>query len=180
MDKARMPYKDALKLAESFIADVGEYCERIEIAGSLRRKKETIGDLEIVAIPKIVMGLDLFGGPGEPISLLEQQLSSYRKLKNGALYKQLELASINLDLFITTPEKWGVIYTIRTGSADFSNWLVTARQKGGGLPSNMRVQDGRLWYGGAALPTPEERDFFGFICLDWIAPEKRIEGTWKR
>jgi DNA polymerase/3'-5' exonuclease PolX len=156
-----------------------DYCERIEIAGSLRRMKPTIGDIEIVCIPKIVQGLDLFGGPGERINLLEEQTRGYHILKGGPKYKQIQLKSIKLDLFIATPETWGMIYVIRTGCADFTHWLVTPRQKGGALPSNMRAADGRLWMGNTALDTPEERDVFDTLRLEWIEPEQRTSGLWR-
>jgi DNA polymerase/3'-5' exonuclease PolX len=179
MDKQRLPYSRALEIAQGAVDDIGEYCERIEIAGSIRRKKDTIGDIEIVCIPRKVQGLDLFGGPGEEINLLEQKLREYHILKGGEKYKQIALASINMDVFICQPETWGMIYTIRTGSADFTHWLVTPRQKGGGMPSNMSAKDGRLWRNGAAVDTPEERDVFAAVGVQWIEPEKRIDGKWR-
>jgi DNA polymerase/3'-5' exonuclease PolX len=42
------------------------HCDRIEIAGSIRRQKADVGDIEIVAIPKTVTDGDLFGGAGRP------------------------------------------------------------------------------------------------------------------
>jgi DNA polymerase/3'-5' exonuclease PolX len=169
----KLPYTKALKLAQAFIRDIRDKCERIEIAGSLRRHKPEVGDIEIVCIPKIVQGRDLFGGPGAPQNLLEEYIGTYHLLKNGPKFKQIALASINIDLFITTPAQWGVIYTIRTGCAEFSHWLVTQRRNGGALPSNMRVNDGRIWIGDLLLETPAERDVFDAVGLHWIEPEDR-------
>ena len=47
-----MEYSKAILIAEKVKAELAPHCERIEIAGSLRRKKEFVGDIEIVAIPK--------------------------------------------------------------------------------------------------------------------------------
>lgn len=181
--KTSLPYAEALKIAAGVVEDLTPCCERIEIAGSLRRKKPEVGDIEIVCIAKFTpAGFDLLGEPCPGRSLLEEYVGSYQLGLNGPWQKKLILASIDVDLFITTPEKWGVIYTIRTGSSDFSKWLVTDRQHGGALPSHLVVKDGRLRfrYGGKEIDTPEETDFFKAINLRWIHPEQRTEGKWRR
>lgn len=179
-DKARLPYARALDIALGFVYDIGDDCERIEIAGSLRRRKETIGDIEVVCIPKYSpAGLDLFGDPCPARSLLEEYIGSYHLLKNGPNYKQIQLHSVNVDLFVTTPAQWGVIFTVRTGSSDFSHWLVTPRQQGGGCPGWLRVKDGRIVdKQGHPLETPEECDVFQALHVPWIEPEKRTDGRW--
>ncbi len=47
-----MLYEQALEIAERTKALLAPHCERIEIAGSIRRKKPHVKDIEIVAIPK--------------------------------------------------------------------------------------------------------------------------------
>jgi hypothetical protein len=84
-----------------------------------------------------------------------------------------------------------VIFTLRTGSADFSQWLVTDRQKGGGRMSCRTVNEGRVWRlvdgeGPFAIPTreametPEEKDVFEALGVDWVTVEKRDRGYWRR
>ena len=169
----------ATMLAGKVVDELAPVCERIEIAGSIRRKKPTIGDVEIVCIPKLVTATNLLG---ETISRREPDdiaarliVSGFQLLKNGDHFKQAQLlnGSVKFDVFITTPECWGVIFTIRTGSADFSHRLVTPRQQGGLLPSNLRVKDGRIWRGETALATPEESDVFDVLGMTWIEPEMR-------
>jgi DNA polymerase/3'-5' exonuclease PolX len=179
-DGKRMSYGFAHKLAEQMVDLLSPVCARIEIAGSLRRHKETVGDIEIVLIPKPT--LDLFGNEGfgawQITEYLEQD--GFILEKNGDYFKQAHLPfiasgeTVNFDIFLTTPEKWGVILTIRTGSADFSHRLVTPRNKGGLLPSNLRVKDGRIWNGDEALETPKEADVFNVIGLAWIEPKDRV------
>jgi DNA polymerase/3'-5' exonuclease PolX len=177
--KAKLPYPIALALAETVVIDLAPACDRIGIAGSIRRKKSEIGDIEIVCIPAIETGADLFGQPttvrSAPDSRLEEIAASrgWRRIKGGDLYRQYDIGPCVLDLFVTTPEKWGVIFTIRTGSADFSRWLVTPRREGGALPGYLKVKDGRLWAGGMPLATPDETDVFTRLELAWIPPEER-------
>lgn len=48
--KASLPYTQAHSLATKLIDRFATNCERIELAGSLRRRKPTVGDIEIIAI----------------------------------------------------------------------------------------------------------------------------------
>ncbi|MES1181962.1 MAG: hypothetical protein ABUL44_04115, partial [Flavobacterium sp.] len=47
-----MEYSKAKSIADKAILLLKEHCIRIEIAGSIRRKKSEVKDIEIVAIPK--------------------------------------------------------------------------------------------------------------------------------
>jgi len=172
-----MNYAEALHIAEKLKADLAPYCERIEIAGSVRRKKpENIKDIEIVCIPKSEPNLF---GESLPIVLYDGLLSlvfnwDAEIVKNGPKYKQFALPMTKLDLFITTPECWGVIFAIRTGPADYSKWLVTPRKWGGALPDRYMVRDGRVWDSDPeALDTPEEDDFFAALELEMPEPWER-------
>ncbi len=48
-----MKLDKALEIAERTKKLLAPYCERIEIAGSIRRKKPEVKDIELVAIPKL-------------------------------------------------------------------------------------------------------------------------------
>lgn len=181
----KMPYADALALAEHLAAQLRPGCERILIAGSIRRQKREIGDIEIVAQPLLTPMLDLFC---EPVAGLGQsgldaqlaQLGTGGYIKNGPRYKQFIFGGASVDLFIATHDTWGCIATIRTGSADFTHWLVTNRRQGGGCPSHLKFHDGRLMDGTTALDTSEERLLFECLEQPWIEPVDRIDGRWKR
>lgn len=180
----KMPYDYAIGLAEHLVLKLRPGCERILIAGSLRRHKAEIGDIEIVAMPKLETTLDLFG---MPIAGLERsglddclaQLSTEGYTKNGPKYKQFIYEGVSVDLFIASAQTWGCVATIRTGSADFTHWLVTPRRSGGGCPSHIKFSEGRLLSGGAHHPTPEEVDVFAALETPWIEPTDRIDGRWR-
>lgn len=177
--KSKIALSEAQKLSNEIIKKLALDCERIEAAGSVRRLKPEVGDLEIVCIPK--RETNLFGEPGASLlnyRLIELIQSGYLLSAgaDGDKYKKFYLApsGVQLDLFITTPEQWGVIFTIRTGSRDFSHRLVTSQSQGGMLPGGFKVGGGRLWWWDALISTPEEIDFFDAIGLDWIDPKARI------
>src|SRR3990172_8017793 len=132
-----MEFMQAREIAERLAAELSPGCERIAVAGSVRRGKPDVKDLEIVAVPKIVIVADLFGNPTNAYSMLDAELIrlGLHQLKGGEKYKQFLLPEgINLDLFITSREQWGWIFVLRTGHRDFNKWLVTPRRHGGALP----------------------------------------------
>ncbi|NIN36317.1 MAG: hypothetical protein GTO60_14990, partial [Gammaproteobacteria bacterium] len=57
----KQPLEIARGIAEQLVSAFAEHCERIEIAGSIRRLRPDIGDIEIVAIPIIDRQQALFG-----------------------------------------------------------------------------------------------------------------------
>lgn len=173
--KQKLPLAQAEEIAQGLVERLSGRCLRIEIAGSIRRRKPEIGDIEIVAEPYPTF--DMFGLETYfPHELDQIDWTNYgRLIKNGSRYKQIELTEgINLDLFIVLPPaQWGVIYLIRTGSAEFSHRFVTPRKYGGLLPSNLRVQDGAIWSNNHIIETPQERDVFDLAGVPWIEPEER-------
>lgn len=162
----------AREIAKGLVEILRPACMRVEIAGSIRRRKPEVKDIEIVCVPNPIIDCVLFS-ENEFDRIL--RIIGGHRIKDGEKYKQIELPEgINLDLFIVTPPaQWGVIFTIRTGDADFSHWLVTHRRQGGALPSFLKVKDGALRNGTIIINTPEEIDFFREIGLDWIEPGKR-------
>jgi DNA polymerase/3'-5' exonuclease PolX len=155
----------AREIAERVLALLRPFCNRAEIAGSLRRGKLEVGDIEIVVMPKDAWFE--FRVPG--------LFDCCVFIKNGTRYKKIILAEgIVLDLFIVLPPaQWGVIFTLRTGPAEFSYWIVNRRSCGGRLPSDCRVRDGQVSRNGAPLPMPEEEDFLRLLELDGLAPSER-------
>jgi DNA polymerase/3'-5' exonuclease PolX len=173
--KTKLPYETVYPIAKELVKVLRPHCERIEIAGSLRRKRPEIGDIEIVAKPG-EFTLDLVGMPTETHSLdLFEWTSVGTVRKSGHKYKQVWLDSgISLDLFIVTPPaQWGVIFLLRTGNDAFSHRFVTCKQFGGMMPGCYRMRDGAIWCGAKLMPTPEEADLFKLFGVKYIPPVER-------
>ena len=179
--KMKLRYQVGLELAQKVVTALRPGCARVEIAGSIRRKKVLIGDLEIVAIP---LQTDLFGNHSLTMTGLDvvlAELVQAGKLavptRDGPRYKQFGVVScpgLWLDLFLCEPQRWGVTYTLRTGSANFSRKAVTPRWRGGYLPKGFKVEGGRIIDSNDDLiETPEESDVFEVLTCGWISPEKR-------
>ena len=187
MTKTRLPLAQAEDIAHEVVALLGHVCHRIEIAGSIRRRKPDVGDVEIVCVPKVESaGEDLFG---ESIGAMNLQLEAvHRLLADGTFYDRLDknghracgermqrllFMDFPLDIFcVLPPAQWGVIFAIRTGSANFSHRFMTPKPHGN-MPFGMRVENGQLLDRGVVVPTPEEADFFAAIGMDYVKPEDR-------
>jgi DNA polymerase/3'-5' exonuclease PolX len=173
---------EALIYANGIIADLTCHCDKIEIAGSLRRGKPEVGDIEIVCLPRSEDCGDLFGTPALDIfySFLDSYFVGKNIAKNGLKYKRIDLTdTISLDLFIVTPPaQWGVIFAIRTGPAEFSRKLVSPISNRGTpdwgfLPAGHTIDRGQLLKHGKLIPTETEKDFFRAINIEWIDPRER-------
>ena len=64
----RIALMEATGLAGELVALLQPACERIEIAGSIRRQRPDVGDVELVVVPRLKAPLGLFGEPAGPRS----------------------------------------------------------------------------------------------------------------
>jgi DNA polymerase/3'-5' exonuclease PolX len=161
-----MKLERARIIANRVMNQLMPHCDRIGIAGSIRRKKAEVKDIEIVAIPK-PYGIGLFE------SGIAAVVNRWPKVR-GELpckYTQRTLPDgIALDLFFATAENWGLIYAIRTGSAAFSH-EVLAR---GWVQNGYTSSEGMLYKkDGTRISVSEEEDLFKLAGVDWVPPEAR-------
>lgn len=154
-----MKHEDALNVAKALAGYFEPACTRIEIAGSIRRSKPEVKDIEIVCIPDLSPVKRPMLEFGKPIPQLHKTkldqlahelvlVDDVRMEMNGERYKKMYLkyAGIKCDLFINIPPShWGVQAVIRTGPSDFSHWCVTNRKFGGALPDGYFVKHQVVW-----------------------------------
>jgi DNA polymerase/3'-5' exonuclease PolX len=162
-----MVYSEIIKIAEATKEILAPHCERIEIAGSVRRKKADCGDIEIVCIPK-PYGVGLFASG---LALACQEWPAIKGEFPCKYTQRILPCKIKLDLFTATKENWGLIYAIRTGSADFSHNVLAC----GWVRAGLHSKDGTLFNQyDKPIPIHEEKDLFDLIGIKFIEPEKRI------
>lgn len=176
-------------------------CTIIKIAGSIRREKPEIGDVEIVALPKTETGTDLFGGPTEKVRIPSWkekvfELGIVEKGNHFGKYMQIHLAQhdIDLDLFMPDVFDYWRQTCIRTGSAEWVQKFVAGgwRNLGWvGSDAGLRLQsecvsktsetDGKKHWkcivakSEQTLPPhwKSEQEFFAWLGLKWIEPKYR-------
>jgi len=161
-----MKHSEAKLIADELISVLEPYCIRIEIAGSVRRKKANVKDIEICLVPK---------NKNKLFNILGLFLLKYNKdfkyFKNGERYKQFEFKGINIDMFIGNENNWGLLFAVRTGPAEFSTKILSTWKKvsKGGYSKDGYLHDGE----DKMIFTPEETDVFTLCKMEFIEPEFR-------
>ena len=188
-----MRLREARGVAERLAELMSPFCARVEIAGSVRRSCPEVKDVELVAIPRWTerpgAAPSLFAAEAERVNLLHEWAvteaagAGVRWIKpgtpdvvdwgpkpEGKYWRALVDDSIKLDLFLASAENYGLILAIRTGCAEFSQALMTyAKHR-----TPYHVEGGYLRdREGAVLETPEERDVFKALKLDYVLPRER-------
>jgi DNA polymerase (family 10) len=165
---------NARQLAERIVAALAPFCERIDIAGSIRRARPVCGDIDIVCLPR----------PGRAADLESRCTQRGRIVKRGTQYMLVELrGGIQLDLwfshaatgdfFRAEPCNHGMLLLARTGSAAH-NIHLAARAKKMGL--HFHPHRGILrgaGEGAQVVASETEEGVFRALGLDFIAPERR-------
>ena len=182
--KPGFPLPLAEVTGESLIRMVADTCERVEIAGSVRRQVFEVGDIELLCIPK-AGAVDLFGEPVASESLLDQRcrelidrgLLAPRPNKLGAttigpMNKLLlhRATGIGVDIFATSSENWGMALMVRTGPAGF-NVRMMARFRELGMAGHAY---GGVTKGGNELQCPTEERVFELLEWEYLAPWERM------
>lgn len=192
--KRKYPRADAIAVARALVSVLAPCCSKIMVAGSLRRRKAEVGDVEILYVPNVVAlpdKGDLFA-VAKPANAADYALDLL--LEHGSLAKRpnsrgstawgeknklaVHLESgIPVDLFAANHDNWWNLVVCRTGGR-LSNLQVCAGAIAAGWKWNP--------YGeGFSRPNPErpgwllikpvssEAEVFQFAGLDYLEPWER-------
>lgn len=137
-----------------------KFVKRASLAGSVRRKKGIVKDIDIVAStdrPEKVM--DFFTALDEAEDIIAKgDTKSSIRLKSG----------INVD--IRTVEDFQYPYALHhfTGSKEHNTAMRTAAKK-----DNIKMNEYGLFKNDHLIKCDDEKDIFAFFSMDWIPPELR-------
>ena len=160
-----MRLEEAKTIAERVKQTLSPYCDRIEIAGSIRRSKPVVHDIDIVLIEK----------PGAALTM-NYALSHIGTItKDGPKIKQLCYAEnrslIDVDLYLATSATWATLLLIRTGSKENNVRLCTmAKRKGWQLKAN---GDGLFNERGDRVAGDTEESIYKALALPYQEPFDR-------
>lgn len=170
-NKEKKSYEEAILIAEHVISLIKPHCVRVEIAGSLRRKCQYVGDIEIVLIAKpYEVGLFESG--------VAEIINQWQKVKGELNYgickytQRIHQSGIKIDFFFAQEDNWGNTLAIRTGSSDYSYKVLANGWKSAGYES----ENNYLYKIGdrtEKMVLKEEKDLFDLIGIEYIDPEKR-------
>ncbi len=170
---ARMRIDQADRVVQPLLEHLGKLrqVERLEVAGSWRRRKETIGDLDLLAVtsdPTPVM--PAFTGY-EAVERIEGAGETRGSVVLGS--------GLHVDLRIVPRESYGAAMVYFTGSKEHNIRLRTRAVERGlkvneygvfRIPPGEDTEDPR---DGERVAGEEEADIYASIGLPWIPPELR-------
>ncbi len=150
---------EATRLASNIELAVCDYCERLEVAGSIRRERPVVHDIDFVALTKSDADWQRMG---EALKRLKaksncagnQLIKAYIPCQNGLF---------QVDFYRAKPSTFGIHLLIRTGSAQHNCWLA-----GYAISKEMRLKysEGLIKEGKSIAGEDEQRVFsaLGFPC----------------
>ena len=126
--------------------------QRVELAGSVRRRREVIRDLDLVVV-------HARGARDQLLRHLSDAPGVTELAHAGAAVTLRFAGGTVVDVYFAEPETFGITWVWATGSpAHWEQLQARARDRGVEL-------DGRAF--------PDEADFYSAIALPWIPPELR-------
>lgn len=158
---------DAVILAEDVVSELTPLCEKIEIAGSIRRERPLVNDIDIVCIPKFLQ-LDAIK---ERLELLAKPARA--TVTGGDRYLKLSsFKGIQVDVYIADAQTWATLLLVRTGSKQHNIKLAQrAREVGYKLNADGH---GLTWISkDVNVPVHTEEQIFKELGLAYKEPRER-------
>ncbi len=154
-----MELERAQRIAEAVIKRLSPYCQRIEVAGSVRRKKPSVKDIDFVLIPS-----DLWN--------LQHEIKGMGQVRmSGLKIMRVMVGIVQVDLYFASPETWATLLLIRTGSAENNIRLCSrAKDMGWHLAAS---GDGLFNENGQRVAGDTEISIYNALGLPWQRPEER-------
>ena len=152
----------ASSAAEEIVADLRQLASvtQIAIAGSCRRRKETCGDLDILAVA---------ANSGEVMDRLAMHPQVEKVLARGETKQRVRLRSrIELDLRVVPAESYGAAMQYFTGSKEHN--IVMRRRA---LDRGLKLNEYGVFRGDDYVAGRTEEDVYVAVGLPWIPAELR-------
>jgi len=154
-----MELERAQRIAEAIVKRLSPYYQRIQIAGSIRRKKPTVNDIDLVIIPS------------DPWNLHHELRGLGQVRQSGQKTMRIMVESTQLDVYFADADTWATLLLIRTGSEENNIRLAkTAQKKGWRLAASGH---GLLNENGERIAGDSEQSIYEALGLPWQMPEER-------
>jgi DNA polymerase (family 10) len=169
--RGRIRIGEAMPLADALVRELGTLpgVQRIAFAGSLRRGRDTIGDLDILASAT---------DPAKLMQVFCARQEVARVLGHGETKSSvLTKSGVQVDLRVVPLDRFGAALMYFTGSKDHN-----IRMRERAIAQGMRLNEYGLFREGATGEVPDgavpvaaatEEDVYAALGLEWIPPTAR-------
>jgi len=159
--KGRALLSNALPYAESIVNELKKLdaVERITVAGSLRRMRETIGDIDILVVSK---------RPKEVMDAFTTLDGVEDVLAKGETKSAVIIRGINADVRVVDAASFGAAAHYFTGSKQHN---IRIRELG--VKKGLKINEYGVFRGEERIGGENEEDVFASVGLPYIPPELR-------
>ena len=161
MTNDRVLLNVAMDTATEVVNALRESTERIEYAGSLRRMRETVGDVDVLATAAD-------DAQAARITTAFRDLSDEIVVSGPTKTSIRAPSGLQVDLRVVTPDCYGAALQYFTGS-QAHNVAVRAIAVRRGL----KLSEYGLFRGEELIASATEEDVYGALGLDWVPPPMR-------
>ena len=158
----RRPIEEVYPLALGLLKAIRERAvvDRVEVAGSFRRARETVGDLDLLVTSK---------DPGTVFeAFTHHPLVAEVRMRGETKETVVLTGGLQVDLRVVKPEEFGAALQYFTGSKDHNVHLRTlARDRG------LKVNEYGVFRDDERVAGVSEEEVYGALGLTWIPPELR-------
>lgn len=173
----------ATELAQVIVRRLEPYCERIDVAGDVRRQVDPCQAIDLVAIP--IVSPSLIGDEPRPIvcdeidALVREGTLDEPKMMFRRLSYRLYDRSTYFHLSFAGASNYGLVWAFLTGPRPFALQLITSRERQtpdkrpGLLPAGYDVTEAHIWHCEQMLETPDEETVFRIIDRPYRLPWER-------
>ena len=164
-----MKLLEAEQIAAELVNKLRPLCDRVEVAGSIRRGRANVHDIDIVAIPneEKIMAAGYFGRQ----HLIGTIAATDQPIRNGQAIASFVFKDVNIDIYWATHSTWGTLLLIRTGSKQHNIKLATlAKSRGWQLKAS---GEGLFDAYQRRVAGNGEEDIFAALGLPFIPPGDR-------
>ena len=157
-------------LAFKILQTIEPMCEKAQIAGSIRRRKGAINDIDIVVQPRADFWLTIKRTViNEFDAVVEKQGDKLVTLYVPFASRQGQ-GHVQVDLYRASESTWGILLLVRTGSKEHNVHLCNlAISKGQRLLYSQGVVDKE----GRVIAGKTEEEVFEALGLPYIIPKER-------
>jgi DNA polymerase (family 10) len=151
-------------VAERLAVGLEPCCERIAIAGSIRRRRPQVKDIDLVLIPCSINGLGI-------ILHRHGEILTKKTFDASTKIIKYRFEGLPVDIYIADKETWPMLLLVRTGSASHNQRLaMLAKSKGLQFKAN---GEGILDGAGQRISGDTEQSIFAALGLEYVPPEER-------
>jgi len=159
--KGVAPSNEVTRLAQKELSILRKYSKKIELAGSIRRRKPNPSDIDFVIIPRNDAAKQAIYKHAEKYKIRARgtQLLSYWLLPRKRA---------QVDIYFAEPKHYGAMLLFATGPGDYN---IALRKKA--IVQGLKLNQYGVWKGNRCKGSRTEQDIYKALGKDFKSPELR-------